>query len=262
MRIGGAVHAPPPSQTGRADFPHPAFQSAAVADGLAQVDVPRCSEGTRQPHSPCGPAHPFPGGPLPAVPPPPSGFPPPRRAQPCGTTSGLVSWLRGDSRHCLPTSLGSTIITRFFATTDALTPTGPFVITGRGSLIHVTRTSDHSVSNHLRFSTRRDPLPQRWPHYGVRASPLRSQARQNRRPNRVHSVRPCGRSPLRTGGSLPVALHPGVSPRCSYFQLLAFQCRSGQGLAPCCSDALSGARAHAPPRVAVGAPADCLCPIQ
>ncbi len=29
-------------------------------------------------------------------------------------------------------------------------------------------------------------LPQRWPHYFVRASPLRSQARQNRRPNRVH----------------------------------------------------------------------------
>ena len=71
---------------------------------------------------------------------------------------------------------------------------------------------------------------------------LDSQARQNRRPNRVHSVRPYGRSPLRTGGSLPVALHPGVSPRCSYFQLLALQCRPGQGLPPCCSSALSGAR--------------------
>src|ERR1039458_1129784 len=34
MRIGGAQCAPPPSQTGQADLPHPAFQSAAT-DGLA-----------------------------------------------------------------------------------------------------------------------------------------------------------------------------------------------------------------------------------
>jgi hypothetical protein len=126
MRIGGAQCAPPPSQTGRADLPHPAFQSAAV-DGLAQVDVPRCSEGTRQPRSPHGPAHPVTGGPLPADSPQPSGFPPPRRAQPCGTTSDLVSWPQFGSQHYLPTSLRSTIITRFFATTDALTPTGPLV---------------------------------------------------------------------------------------------------------------------------------------
>ena len=76
---------------------------------------------------------------------------------------------------------------------------------------------------------------------------LRSQARQNRRPNRVHSVRLSGRTLLRTGGSLPVALHPGVSPRRSYFQLLAFQCRPGQGLSPCCSSALSGARPRTVP---------------
>ena len=75
---------------------------------------------------------------------------------------------------------------------------------------------------------------------------VRSQARQNRRPNPVHFVRPYRRTPLRTGGSLPVALHPGVSPRCSYFQLLALQCRPGQGLSPCCSSALSGARVRQP----------------
>ena len=46
---------------------------------------------------------------------------------------------------------------------------------------------------------------------------------------------------LRTVRSLPVALHPGMSPRCSYFPLLALQCRPGQGLSPCCSGALSGA---------------------
>jgi len=170
MRIGGAQGAPPPSQTGRADLPHPAFRSAA-ADGLAQANVPRRSEGTRQPRSPCGPAHPVTSGPLPADDPRPSGFPPHRRAKPRGTTSALMRWLRPGYQHCLPTSLRSTIITRFFATTDALTPAGPLVITCRGSLIHHTRTSHHSVSNHPRFSTRRVPLPQRWPHYFVRASP-------------------------------------------------------------------------------------------
>src|ERR1019366_8980823 len=170
MRIGGAQCAPPPFQTGQADLPHPAFQSAAV-DGLAQAGVPRCSEGTHQPRSPSGPAHPVTGGPLPAGDTRPSGFPPHRRAQPCGTTSALASWPHSGSRHCLPTSLGSTIITRFCATTDALTPAGPLVIPHRGSLIHVTRTSPHSVSHPPRFSARRVPLPQRWPLYFVRASP-------------------------------------------------------------------------------------------
>jgi hypothetical protein len=170
MRIGGAQGAPPPSQTGQADLLHTAFRSAA-ADGLAQVGVPRYSEGTYQPRSPCEPAHPVTGGPLPADEPRPSGFPPRRHAQPYSTVSARLRWPHLGSQHCLPTSLGSTIITRFFATTDALTPAGPLVITGRGSLIHVTRTSHHSVSNHLRFSTRRVPLPQRWSHYFVRASP-------------------------------------------------------------------------------------------
>jgi len=82
---------------------------------------------------------------------------------------------------------------------------------------------------------------------------VRSLARQNRRPNRVHFVRPFERTLLRTGGSLPVALHPGVSPRCSYFQLLALQCRPSQGLSPCCSSALSGARAPASRRRDAGA---------
>ena len=170
MRIGGAHCAPPPSQTGRADLPHPAFQSAA-ADGLAQVRIPRRSEGTHQPRSPFGPAHPVTGGPLPAGEPQPSGSPPHRRAQPCGTTSALASWPGSGSRHCLPASLRSTVITRFNATTDALTPAGPFVVAHRGSLIHLTKTSYHSVSNHPRCSSRRVPLPLRWPHYFVRASP-------------------------------------------------------------------------------------------
>ena len=53
-----------------------------------------------------------------------------------------------------------------------------------------------------------------------------------------------GESLLRTARSFPVALHPGLWPRRSYFQLLALQCRPGQGLSPCCSRALSGA--HSP----------------
>ena len=69
----------------------------------------------------------------------------------------------------------------------------------------------------------------------------RSQARRNRRPNRVHYGPLPGGPALRTGRSLSVASHPRVSPRCSYFQLLALQCRPGQGLTPLCLDALSGA---------------------
>ena len=90
--------------------------------------------------------------------------------QPYGTTRTLVGWNCDRSRHHVPTPLRSTIITRFFATTRALTPAGPFLAACPGSLIHVTRTSHHSVSNHLRFSSRRVPLPQRWPLYFVRAS--------------------------------------------------------------------------------------------
>ena len=76
-------------------------------------------------------------------------------AQPCGTTRTLLREIAARPRHHFPTSLGSTVVTRFPATTDALTPTGPFVAASRGSLIHVTRTADHSISNHLRFSTSR-----------------------------------------------------------------------------------------------------------
>ena len=64
-------------------------------------------------------------------------------------------------------------------------------------------------------------------------------------PTETSSPCPGIRTLLRTARSLPVALHPGVWPRRSYFQLLALQCRPGQGLAPCCSSALSGARSAA-----------------
>lgn len=143
-------------------------------DGLAQALVAGRAEATHQPRKPLGSAHLFPGGPLATDSLSPGDSSSHRRAQPCGTTSALVRWVQPAGNHHVPTSLGSTVVTRFFATTDALTPAGPFLAARRGSLIHVTRTSGHSVSNHLRCSTRRVPLPQRWPLYFVRASPFTS----------------------------------------------------------------------------------------
>lgn len=209
-------------------------------DGLAQALVPRPSGGTHQPRHPRGFAHPIAGGPLLAVGWRSSGFSPPRRAQPCGTTSGLASCPPPSSHHYLPASLRSAFITRFLATTDALTPTGPFLVPGRGSLIHVHQTSGHSVSNHLWLSARRCPLPPRWQPilFGLRLA----LAGSPEPPAESSSLWASPGDPvLRTGRSLPVALHPGLSPRCSYFQLLALKCWPGQGLAPCCSMPLSGA---------------------
>ena len=68
------------------------------------------------------------------------------------------------------------------------------------------------------------------------------------------------RDVFRTVRSLPVALHPGVSPRRSYFPLLALKCWPDQGLSPCCSSALSGARAHTS-GVRVRASRPNLCPL-
>jgi len=184
MWIENGLGPSPPTQTGQAVLPHPAFQFMVWMDWLRHSTpgfgrVAPAAQAFRLAHlfrrrSTVGsPRHPRPGSPEQPS------------AQPCGTTRPLVRWGFHVVQHHVPVPLRSTVVTRFGATTRTLTPTGPFT-TGRGSLIHVTRTSDHSVSNHRRFSTRRVPLPQRWQHYFVRASPFRSQARQNRRPNRVH----------------------------------------------------------------------------
>jgi len=106
-------------------------------------------------------------------------------AQPFGTTRTLAGWVTDTVQHHVPAPLGSAVVTRFFATTRALTPTGPLA-TGRGSLIHVTRTSEHSISKHLRTSASRDPLPLRWQHDFVVGFAVAEPARQSRRPNRVH----------------------------------------------------------------------------
>ena len=153
-------------------------------------------------------AHPFQGGPLVTGSLHPSESSSHRRAKPRGTTSALAGGIHSGGHHHFPTSLRSTVVTRFLATTDALTPAGPFVAAHRGSLIHDSLTSNHAVSNHLRFSTGRVPLPQRRQHYFVRASPFCSKARQNRRPNRVHVV--AVRPPRRYG---LVVLLPMLSTR-------------------------------------------------
>ena len=133
-----------------------------------------------------------------------------RRAQPCGTTSALVRGIHAGGHHHLPTSLRFTVVTRFPATTDALTPTGPFVVAGRGSLIHVSLIPYHAVSNHLRFSAGHVPLPQRRPHSFVRAA--RPFARRlAKTADRLEFS--CGGSTataLQPGGFPPDALHPGV----------------------------------------------------
>jgi len=81
------------------------------------------------------------------------GLPPCSDAQPCGTIRTLIDEIGTRPRHQFPPSLRFTVITSFFATTDDLTPAATFVAASRGSLIHVTGTSRHSFSNHLRFST-------------------------------------------------------------------------------------------------------------
>ena len=155
-------------------------------DRLAQSLVPERSEGTAQPLRPFGPAHPC--GTARAVNPlwPRRGVPPLRGEQPCGTTSALLGWVTIWFTGHLPTSLCSTVVTRFLATTDALTPADPFFVVCRGSLIYCSRTSDHAVSNHLWLASSRDPLPQRCRSYFVPGFAFPTQARPSHRPNRVH----------------------------------------------------------------------------
>ena len=199
--------------------------------------------------------HPFQGGPLVADSLCPGEAHSHRRAQPCSTTSALGR----ESRLAAPT----TFLRPFAPPVCRAAQAG-----GRYPLPSYYGRADPDRPFRRRRPWFPDSRPLNFPTFRLqpstvldqpRSTPstlaalfcsgfaLQSKARQNRRPNRVHSVGPCGPTPLRTGGSLPLALHPGVSPRCSYFQLLALQCRPSQGLSPCCSSALSGARPPASP---------------
>ena len=157
------------------------------------------------------------------------------------------------SHFHLPASLCSTVVTRFFATTDALTPAGRFFghcchelrLAPAGLPDFGTGTADHSVSNH-RCHDRDRPVARR---FGSRLSPaLQASSFARRlahphRPNRVHGGCPSGQPVLRTGRSRSVALHPALLRR-SYGSIPHGSSPHRSGLPPLYPTALSGARAE------------------
>jgi hypothetical protein len=186
MRIGGAVVTLPLPPKPDRRISRIRLSSQRTQDRLAQSQVPGRWEGTAQPRRPFSPAHPY--GTARAVNSlwPRRGVPPLRGAPPFGTTSALFGWVTALFTGHLPTSLRSTVVTRFLATTDALTPAGPWIVAHRGSLIYCSRTSDHAVSNHLWPASSRHPLPRRCRSYFVPGFAFSTQARPSHRPNRVH----------------------------------------------------------------------------
>ena len=172
MKVGEEIWTPPrpPKPDGRISrirLSGPWLPMGWLRHSSPGVQKPRTSRASSRS------AHPFQGGPLVPVSRLPSESSSHRCAKPCGTTAALLRGGHAGSSHHFPTSLRSTVVTRFSATTDALTPTSPFVAAGRGSLIHCPLTSNHAVSNPLRFPAGRQPLPQRQQHYFVQASPFR-----------------------------------------------------------------------------------------
>ena len=180
----------PPTQTGRAVLPHPAFQFVA-ADGLAQALDSRLGR-SRTSRAGFRPAHlsyrrstvDRPRAFKPGIPAHPG-------EQPCGTTRTLLGCLLQICPHHVPTPLRSTVVTRFFATTRALTPTGPFR--------HRPWFPDSRHQNFPPFCLQPSAvLDQTRSTASTLAAlfcsgfALHSQARQNRRPNRVHFLHPCG----------------------------------------------------------------------
>jgi len=230
----------PPTQTGRAVLPHPAFQFVA-ADGRAQALDSRASEESHQPRrlSPRSPGsqavhcrQAF-------------GFP--ARFSGASRRSALRHYLDpgGRESHRLPTprpcppSLHDHYSLRCYY--EGSDPDRP--------LCHRPWFPDSRHSNFRPFHL--------LPSAGLcqsRSTPSaltalfccglrRFYAGSPVPPTESSSLYfPLWEIPLRTGRSCPVALHPGILPRRSYFPLLALQCRPGQRLSLCCSSALSGAR--------------------
>ena len=153
----------------------------------------------------------------------------------------------GSSRIHFPASLRSTVVTRFAATTDALTPAGRFFgphgherrLSPAGLPDYCAGTSNHSVSNHLRV-VRDSPGCDR-SSLSPQASSFTRRLAHSRRPNRVH-LSLFVETLLRTGRSLPVALHPALLRR-SYGSIPHGSSPHRNGLPPFYPLALSGARA-------------------
>jgi hypothetical protein len=131
----------PSLQTGRADFPHPAFQSVGtLSRGSGSSPRPQgCQPDFRYLSSHMRLMGSTVGEPLRAL------------SLVCCPVFRLSSF------H-LPTSLRSTVVTRFVATTNALTPGGRLFgplghelrLTPSGLPDYLSKASHHSVSNHLR----------------------------------------------------------------------------------------------------------------
>jgi hypothetical protein len=161
-----------PIQTGRADLPHPAFRSVALTMDWLR---PR-TKGTEIVLSAAQARAPLTGSPAAHCPTPTSPKAVLHRTDAL-SLAALRRWfvIRSGARMALlsyvPSLHGRYPLLRYYGRSD---PDGPFPAVHRGSLIHATRISDHSVSNHLRFSTRRVPLPQRWRPYFVRGSRRRA----------------------------------------------------------------------------------------
>ena len=235
---------PPPSQTGQADFPHPAFQFVA-SDGLAQAPGARRLEAPYQPHE-LALCSPIDDGRS-------TGLRPsePKRLSIAPTRTALRHYVgpcelgpfrRRPPRSYIPSLHGRYSLLRYYGRSD---PDRPF--RRRLPWFPDSRLSD------FRPCCLQPPvlLPQ------PRSTPSAlgalfcsgfalGLARSPAAPAESSSLYGSTTAKaLRPGRSLPVALHPGLSPRCSYVRILALQCRPGQGLPPCCQRSLSGARVPA-----------------
>ncbi len=172
-----------------------------------------------------------------------------------GTMLDCSVAFRRHRSHQLPMSLGSTIITRFFATMDTLTPAG-----AREPRVSVPGRSPWLLNMHFwtfRLQPPHAPLFRRCVLLRPGLTPDSrcgaiggssdfahcSLSRQSHKAE-SSSFRGFTRNPsfLRTIHSLPVALHP-VSPRRSYFPLLAFS-SAREGLPPSNARSIPSARAR------------------
>jgi len=212
--VGRAGVRSPSLQTGRADLPHPAFQSVGSLSRRSALFArsPRLSVRRSVPAKSI------------AL----DGFH--HRLALAGTrvglSSGILSFIRPPS--CVPSLHGHYPLRRYYERSDSV-PGGSSAhgfelelrLSQRGLPAYCIRLSDHSVSNHRRGDGRsrgispgrsaiaRGFCPPR------QASPFLRRLAHRRRPNRVHVARHDRRSLLRTGRSRSVAPHL-VLPRRSY----------------------------------------------
>ena len=227
--VGRADVRPPSLQTGQAGLPHPAFQSVgALSRGSGSSPRPQeCRPDFRCHPDQLRRADSAAGKPLRAL-------------------ASVLCPLFFPSFFHFPASLRSTVVTRFPATTDALTPASQM----RGLLAR--RTPRHwRVSLIIAGVFPAIPSPTICGLSGVRpaasgsgpprqASPASSRLAHPRRPNRVHGDGPHGSSVLRTGRSRSVAPHPALLRR-SYGSIPHDSSPHRSGLPPLHTLAFSGA---------------------